>query len=96
MPIHGLMAGVCLGCNNFLLSEISDLGLNATFIFSLGALMFSIVYNSYYAILSKKETGSFWSVHNSNLFQVNENGKTVLNKCNFVGLLIRTALNMGF
>ena len=36
-----MLAGVFLGLNNFMLGMISDIGLGAAYIFSLGALIFT-------------------------------------------------------
>ena len=40
--VPSLLAGVFLGVNNFLLGLISDIGLSAAYIFSLGAMIFTV------------------------------------------------------
>ena len=86
------MAGVLFGCNNFLLSQNSELGMAGAYIFCIGAIALAFIYNCYYAMQSKKETGSFWTVEKSNLYKIDDDGKTTLNKANLVGLVIRTCL----
>ena len=83
--------------NNFFLSMVSDLGINATFLFSLGALFFSITYYLQSAFKVKKETGAYWHVSKSNLFfECPNTGNTRLNIRNIRGLAIRTCFNISF
>jgi hypothetical protein len=47
------MAGVFLGTNNFFLGFISDLGINAATLFSVGAFIFTLTYKFVEAIKMK-------------------------------------------
>ena len=53
LVLPSLMAGICLGFNNFMLGLISDLGVNAAYIFSLGALIYTIGIKFYQIIRLK-------------------------------------------
>jgi len=63
-----------LGINNFMLGTISELGLPAAFIFSLGAIIFSFGYRFQESIRNKRRYGVFWVAQNSNLFKIVEQG----------------------
>ena len=41
LVVPSILAGILLGINNFLLGLISDIGIGAAFIFSLGAIIFT-------------------------------------------------------
>jgi hypothetical protein len=47
---------------------ISDIGVPAAYIFSVGALVFPIIYRIVEAVKQKYSTGKFWNVQDSNLF----------------------------
>ena len=44
LVLPSFCAGVCLGLNNFLLGMISDTGIPAAYIFSVGSLLFPLTY----------------------------------------------------
>lgn len=43
LVVPSFTAGVCLGMNNFLLGMISDTGIPAAYIFSVGSLLFPLI-----------------------------------------------------
>ena len=79
--IPSLMAGVCLGLNNFLLGLISQLGISAAPIFSFGAFVFCSLWKS-------KQLIQKW-VQGEKLFEEFSWVKVGL-------LLLRTVLNLLF
>lgn len=50
LVLPSLIAGVCLGLNNFLLGLISHTGIPAAYIFSVGSLLFPLLYRISQAI----------------------------------------------
>lgn len=52
--LPSFMAGVFLGTNNFFLGFISDLGINAATLFSVGAFIFTLTYKFVEAIRMKR------------------------------------------
>jgi len=66
------MAGVFLGTNNFFLGFISDLGINAATLFSLGAFVFTVGYKVVEAIRMKKNHGVYFPYEFSNHFYKND------------------------
>lgn len=76
---------------------ISDIGLGAAYIFSLGALIFTFTIRTSQMFKNKRENGQYWQMSNSNFFKViDESGRFRVNWINFVGLIIRTLLNIAF
>jgi hypothetical protein len=65
------MAGVFLGTNNFFLGFISDLGINAATLFSLGAFSFTTIYKLVEAIKMKKKFGFYFPYEYSNFMYKN-------------------------
>ena len=90
------MAGIFLGFNNFMLGLISDLGINAAYLFSCGALFYTFTIRIYDILVLKYYTNVFWDIKDSNLIKINNQGKMKPNYINVLGLLIRTLLNLGF
>jgi hypothetical protein len=66
------MAGVFLGTNNFFLGFISDLGINAATLFSVGAFIFTLGYKLVEAIRMKKNHGVYFPYEFSNHLYKNE------------------------
>lgn len=66
------MAGVFLGTNNFFLGFISDLGINAATLFSIGAFIFTAGYKVVEAIRMKKSHGVYFPYEFSNHFYKND------------------------
>ena len=58
--VPSILAGILLGINNFLLGLISDIGLRAAYIFSLGAIIFTVNFRIVQMIQSKKLRGYYW------------------------------------
>lgn len=93
LAVHSFLAGLFLGINNFLLGLISELGINGAFIFSLGALIFTITYKLLSALRNKKQYGRYWLVEESNLLRLASNNIEI-NWINVFGLILRTAINI--
>lgn len=74
--LPSFMAGVFLGTNNFFLGFISDLGINAATLFSLGAFIFTLTYKLVEAIRMKLKHGVYFPYEFSNFFKKNEKGKS--------------------
>ena len=91
------MAGVCLGTNNFFLSYIAYLGLPAALIFSLGALVGCLIWKIFFAIKAKSSGGEFFPTETSNMLKLDiKKNARVCNCVNFIGLCLRTAINISF
>ena len=95
LPVPSLISGLFLGLNNFLLGLISNKGISSLYIFSVGALIYCAIYRIFEAIQTKKRTGSYISLENSNIF-ILKDGKWSLNWVNFSGLILRSLLNISF
>ena len=94
--LPSFLAGVFLGTNNFFLGFISDLGINAATLFSLGAFIFTTGYKFIEALRMKAAHGKFFPYEFSNFMYRNESGTTSIKwKC-ALGLLIRTLFNISF
>ena len=90
------MAGVCLGTNNFFLGFISELGINAATLFSVGAFIFTSTYKFVEAIKMKKKHGKYFPLEFSNFMYQNLNKGTSINWSCVAGLTIRTVFNISF
>jgi len=71
--LPSFMAGVFLGTNNFCLGFISELGVNAASLFSLGAFVFTTLYKLVEACRMKRKHGVYFPYEFSNFFKKNEN-----------------------
>ena len=96
LVLPSLFSGIFLGINNFLLGLISTLGVEAAYIFSIGALVYTLSIKLYYVLKNKYKNGKFVDFEKSNLIKVSKNGTLSPNYINVIGLLIRTAINIGF
>ena len=95
--LPSFLAGCFLGTNNFFLGFISDLGINAATLFSLGAFIFTIIYKLVEACRMKSKHGSFFPYKFSNFFKENEKtGKAEIRWICVGGLAIRTLFNISF
>jgi hypothetical protein len=54
------------------LGLISDQGISGAFIFSVGAINFALSYKLLKALDSKRKTGRYWNVEDSNLLRIKE------------------------
>ena len=92
-----LLAGLLLGLNNFMLGMISEIGLGAAFIFSLGAILYTLCFRIGQMLYSKSKLGYYWKASNSNFFKADEiSGSYQINWINILGLFIRVVLNIVF
>jgi drug/metabolite transporter (DMT)-like permease len=85
-----------LGANNFLLSDISELGVTAAAEFSLSALIATTIFRACNAIYWKRKTGSFFPIEHSNFFMLDDNGERKVKWMNVLGITIRPFINMSF
>ena len=72
LVLPSFMAGVFLGTNNFFLGFISDLGINAATLFSVGAFIFTATYKFVEAIKMKKKHGVYFPYELSNFMYKND------------------------
>lgn len=93
--LPSMIAGICLGTNNFCLSYISDSFPHNLWLFSLGAVIFTSTYRIIMAIKNKRECGQFFPVETSNLLTYDENSKVKIKWINVFGLLARVVMTMG-
>lgn len=97
LVVPSLTAGILLGFNNFFLSMISELGLKSAYIFSLGAIGLALSYQFIMMLKVKQETGNYWSVNFSNLFEKSDSKYGIRVKwTNVFGLILRTLVNFMF
>ena len=72
LVLPSFMAGVFLGTNNFFLGFISDLGINAATLFSVGAFIFTVLYKFIEALRMKSKYGVYFPYEFSNFMFKNE------------------------
>lgn len=95
--LPSFLAGCFLGTNNFFLGFISDLGINAATLFSLGAFIFTTLYKLVEACRMKSKHGSFFPYQYSNFFKENpKTGKAEIKWICVGGLAIRSLFNISF
>ena len=89
MPLPSLAAGLCFGLCNFLLGMISEDAQPASYIFSIGAIAFAVIFRGGEAAYNRFTKGTYFDWDNSNFYRGN-----CFNWTNLVGLILRATVNI--
>ena len=91
MPLPSLAAGLCFGLCNFFLGMISEDAVAASYIFSIGAIAFAIIFRAGEAAYNRYTKGTYFVWDNSNFYE-----GIHFNWMNLLGLILRATVNITY